>query len=115
MSRPTPLRRRRLAVGATQRRVADDLTAAGVPAVSRDGLARVELGEYWPGPLLVVALAHYYGASVGDVADDIITGWLERRGLSHLKRSAQKKRHASPQQALPLQVREVRREETSPL
>lgn len=75
------LRKRRTLLGLTQQDVAACLTSFGI---SRDGLARIELGEIWPNPVQIVALAHFYEAEVGALAAELIADWLRRRNRSNL-------------------------------
>lgn len=97
--KPSRLRLRRQALGLSQREVAACLAAYGI---TRDGLARVELGENWPNPRQIVALAHFFGVEVGTMAADIIAGWLARRNQSNLLLLASKGRFDSHQPSLPL-------------
>jgi transcriptional regulator with XRE-family HTH domain len=87
-----------LALGLTQRDVADCLSSFGI---SRDGLARIELGEVWPNPGQIVALAHFYEVEVGTLATEVITGWLKRRDQSKLLLLASARR-SFHQPSLPL-------------
>ena len=75
-SGPRFLRLRRQQLGLTQLEVAERLAAFGV---TRDGLARIELGQTWPNPRQIAALAEFYKVDLGKFCAEIIQAWLSVR------------------------------------
>jgi len=70
--RPGRLKARRLILGFTQEDVAARVPQSGL---TRDGLSRIENGHVWPQPRCIFALARLYGASPGQICEEILEAW----------------------------------------